>query len=75
MNTFSGGTISYEIHTSGEILETVSAYVRAQTANPDFQGHWMMVVLWDRVHQFSFFSSNEVNQLLIDITYTALFQK
>ena len=54
------GTISYEIHTSGPSLETVSSYVRSQT-NSSFEGYWMIVVYWDRVHQFFFSPSLDVS--------------
>ena len=43
------GEISYEIHEPGSsAMETVSAYVSAQTG-ADFEGYWMLVVLWDQV--------------------------
>lgn len=56
-NTNDGGTISYEIHTSGTTLDMVSQYVQQKTNNTDFEGYWMMVVLWDRVPPFSFFTA------------------
>lgn len=55
-NTNNGGTISYEIHTSGSALEMVSDFVSART-NTEFEGYWMMVVLWDQVPPFSFFGT------------------
>ena len=56
VNTNDGGTISYEIHTSGSVLQSVSDYVQNQI-NTDFEGYWMMVVFWDRVAPFSFFAT------------------
>ena len=56
VNTVDGGTISYEIHTSGDTLELVSEYIRDQT-NTDFEGYWMMVVFWDSVRPYSFFTT------------------
>lgn len=58
VNTNIGGTISYEIHTSGDMMEQVSAYIQQQTS-ADFEGYWMMVVLWDSVPPFSFFGATD----------------
>lgn len=57
INTLDGGTISYELHTSGGTLEMVSQYVSDKT-NTTFEGHWMLVVFWDSVPPFSFFTSS-----------------
>ena len=46
-----GGQISYEVHTSGYLLDHISAFVRAQRPSP-FQGTWMLVVFYDAVHPF-----------------------
>ena len=45
------GQISYEIHTSGYILDYVSEFIRFQNPS-EFQGTWMMIVYWDAVHPF-----------------------
>ena len=58
VNTNDGGTISYEIHTSGDVLQSVSQYVEAQI-DADFEGYWMMVVFWDQVPPFSFFGTTD----------------
>lgn len=57
------GTISYEVHTSGPVLDTVSSYVRNQTNSTSFQGYWMIVVYWERVHQFFWASSQDVSDV------------
>lgn len=58
INTNDGGTISYEIHTSGGTLDLVSQYV-SQKIDTTFEGYWMMVVFWDSVPPFSFFTSSD----------------
>lgn len=59
VNTNNGGTISYEIHTGdSDSLEYVSSYIRNRTGS-NFEGYWMMVILWDQVPPFSFFGSSD----------------
>jgi hypothetical protein len=65
-----GGQILYEVHTSGYILEHISAYVRAQKPSP-FQGTWMLVVFYDAVHPYIGSGENSYQVILItDGTYT-----
>ena len=46
-----GGEISYEVHSSGYLLDHVSAYIRAQRPS-EFQGTWMLVVFYDAVQPY-----------------------
>ena len=62
INTNNGGTISYETYEQGsEVMSDVSYYVSNRIGR-DFVGYWMIVVFWDEVRPFSFFSlSSEVS--------------
>ena len=62
------GTISYEIHTSGEVLYNVSEYIRQRT-DTDFEGYWMMVVFWDSVHQYFWSTSDDVSHIHIHVIH------
>ena len=57
--TEGSGQVSYEIYETGYQLDYVSAFIRRRNPS-DFQGTWMMVVMWDSVQQFSFFTFSEV---------------
>ncbi len=52
------GEISYEVHEMGispksdEILRNVSDFVSQSNGNVTFQGRWMLVAFWDRVHVY-----------------------
>ena len=62
------GTISYEIHTSGQVMQNVSEYVSYQIG-ADFEGYWMMVVFWEEVPPYSFFfATTDVSQAIIILT-------
>lgn len=50
------GTISYEVHSIGNdaseaILSTVSGFISNYTGD-SFNGSWLLVALWDSVHEF-----------------------
>ena len=46
------GAVFYEIHSeSNAVMEQVSAFVSDYTGD-DFQGSWMLVAQWDRVHPY-----------------------
>ena len=61
---FNGGTISYEIHTTGEVLYSVSEYIQQRTGT-NFEGYWMMVVFWDSVHWYYVIPSDDVSHIHI----------
>ena len=48
---FDTGEISYEIHESGYFLGQVSSFITSSRAS-DFEGKWMMVVYYDKVHPY-----------------------
>ena len=58
------GEISYMTFVAGEELNTVNTFIQRQTNYTTFEGTWMMVVFWDRVHPF-FGSSNEEVYVLL----------
>ena len=69
------GDITYKILQSGSEINLVNNFVRNQTNFTSFEGTWMIVVFWDRVHPFSFGNSDsEVtvhrcgNALMIEIS-------
>ena len=45
------GQISYEVHTSGYLIDHISAFIRARKPSP-FQGTWMLVVFYDAVQPY-----------------------
>ena len=72
VNTNDGGTISYEIHTSGDSLQLVSGYVSSQIGEV-YEGYWMMVIFWDQVPPFSFFTAASEVSLTLEFL-SRLFQ-
>ena len=66
INTNNGGTISYDVNEdpSSSTMQTVSTYVSAQIG-ADFAGYWMLVVYWNEVPPFSFFTTtNNVSYIV-----------
>ena len=53
------GRISYEIHQSGFFLEQINTYLNRKRPSV-FQGTWMAVVYYDRVHPYRGIDNPEV---------------
>ena len=48
VDTSKSGSITYEVHTGGEVLDFVSAFVTKEEGI-SFKANWMLLVYWDEV--------------------------
>lgn len=64
------GDIYYQTFKTGEDIDLVNRFLQAQTNYTSFEGTWMMVVFWDRVHPFFGSSNPEVIRLHYFMSYT-----
>jgi hypothetical protein len=55
------GEITYQIFQTGDEIDTVNSFLQSQTNYTSFEGTWMMVVFWDRVHRYFGSSNSEEN--------------